>query len=191
MKRRLILSMMVCVMLVFNLAVSAAHAMAKSPWAFSAFYMADTAAAPTQDLMTQLETKILPELEKILLPDQIEQFQSKVANGSSFRKAFKSLMLKPEQKAQLKALLSSMVKKDAFASLTPEQKKRLFMKKKELLKPTSEEITGKINANLKEGLALPEGMIEKIDVVMKKKDSFIPNPEVILGKIETGLGGVP
>lgn len=175
MKRRL-LSLIVCVMLLLNLAIRPLHAQSLS-LVIPPLYLADAATSSPNDLITQLETKILPELEKILFPDQIEQFKTSVANGSSFRKAFKSLMLKPEQKTQLKSLLSSMTKKDAFASLTPEQKKQLFLKKKEMFMPTSEEITDKINADMKgKGTSLPDGIKEKIDVSLKKKDAFMANP---------------
>lgn len=175
--KRYLLSVIVGVMLLLNLAIHPANAQPYGFLAATPLYFADAVVAPTDDLIHQLETKILPEIEKILFPDQLEQFKTSVANGTSFRKAFKSLMLKPEQKTQLKSLFSSITKKDAFASLTPEQKKQLFLKKREMFMPTSEEITDKISAGMKDkGLSLPEAVKDKIDVELKKKDVLMSNP---------------
>ena len=124
----------------------------------------------TKDLITQLEAEVLPQLENILSPEQREAFKTSVANGTSFRKTFKSLTLTPDQKAQLKTLLKSLPKQDAFASLTPAQKKKLFMKNKELFIPNPDEITDKISAGMKEkeGLVpMLEGIEEKISAGIK------------------------
>jgi len=154
-------------------------------------YLADVAAQPEKDLLAQLETEVLPQIEKIFTPEQLEQFQTNIADGMTFRKAFKSLMLTPEQKTQLKTVLRSALKKDALASLTPEQKTKLFAKKKEMFKPTTEELTEKIETSLKEkGVELPAGVKEKIDAGLKRKDSFIPSPETIVEKIETGMSAI-
>ena len=96
------------------------------------------------DLKKQLEADILPQLESILTPEQRDQFQSEISEGSSLRQAFKSMLLTPDQKDKLADVFKSLPKKDIFAKLTPEQKKALFIKKKELFMPTSEEISEKI-----------------------------------------------
>lgn len=190
--KRLLASIVICLMVVLSLTVaSAADAKPMAPLWMPSLSLADTPAPSGKDLLTQLETEILPQLETILTPEQCEQFKTDVAKGTSFRKVFKSLMLTPEQKTQLKTLLKSISIKDAFASLTPEQKKQLFMKKKELFKPTSGEITEKINASMKSrGASLPEGVQEKIDAGIRKKDAFIPTPEAITEKITAGMNAL-
>ena len=90
-----------------------------------------------------------------------------MGEGTAFRKAFKSLTLTPEQKTQLKAVFKDLPKKDAFASLTPEQKKELFLKKKQMFMPTPEEITEKINAGMKSKGLMPEKVSEKVKEKMK------------------------
>ena len=93
------------------------------------------------DTFEQVKTKILPQFENILTPQQRDELANAMAGEkASLRKAFKSINLTPEQKTQLGTVFKSLPKKDIFASLTPEQKKELFMKKKELFKPTPEEI---------------------------------------------------
>lgn len=92
-----------------------------------------------KELLEQLETDILPQLESILSPEQRQQFKTAVADGTSFRKTFKLLALTPDQKAKLGTLFKSLPKRDIFTSLTPEQKKQIFMKK-ELFMPTPEEL---------------------------------------------------
>ena len=103
---------------------------------------------PQVDLQKKLETDILPQLESILTPEQRDQFKSEISEGSSLRKAFKSMSLTPDQKDKLTDVFKSLPKKDIFATLTPEQKKALFMKKKELFMPTPEEISDKINQKM-------------------------------------------
>lgn len=160
------------------LLVGAANAMPSTPLhtplGISSLYLADTLPPSGKNWLAQLEEEILPRLENIFTVEQREQFKTNIANGISFRKAFKSLTLTPEQKTQLKTLLKSVTKKDALASLTPEQKKQLFTKKKEMFMPTSDEIADKINAGMKgKGISIPAGVKEKIDAVMKKKESFM------------------
>lgn len=130
------------------------------------------------DFIKKLEAEVLPQLESILTPEQRDQFKSAIADGTSFRKAFKSLTLTPDQKTQLGALLKSLPKKDAFASLTPAQKKQLFMKKKELFMPTPEELGEKISAGMKMGQ-------EKAGKFMSGESgsSFMPSPADIVAKI--------
>lgn len=187
--KRLLVPVVACLILVLTLNVTgAAYAQPTGLSWIPSLHLADTSTQLHQDLMTQLESEILPKLESIFTPDQREQFKMNVANGTSFRKAFKSLMLTPAQKTELKTLLKSVPKKDALASLTPEQKKQLFLKKKEMFMPTSEAITDKINTGMKsKGVSLPEGVKEKIDAAMKKKDAFMPTAESITEKINAGM----
>ncbi len=134
-----------------------------------------TATETVKDLLTQLETEVLPKLETILTPEQREQFSNFVSEGGTFRKAFKSLTLTPEQKTQLKEVFSGLPKKDAFASLTPEQKKQLFMKKKEFFKPTPEDIADKISQGMKmKGGTMPEGISEQINAKLQSFQKFLP-----------------
>lgn len=173
--KRLLVPFVVCAIFVFNLiVVDAVNATPISSLGLPSLYIADTSPMASPDWIAQLEKEILPKLETIFTSEQLEQFKQDITNGVSFRKAFKSMTLTPEQKTQLKTLLKSVSKKDALASLTPEQKKQLFMKKKEMFKPTSDEIMDKIKTGLdSKGVALPEGVKEKIDAVMKKKEAFM------------------
>lgn len=177
--KRLLVLMIVCVMIALSLTVAgAANAIPNTPLGLSSLYLADTPAPSNPSWIAQLEEEILPQLETIFTPEQREQFKTNMANGTSFRKAFKSLTLTPEQKTQLKTLLKSVTKKDALASLTPEQKKQIFMKKKEMFMPTSDEIADKINTGMKgKGETMPEAVKEKIEAAMKKKESFMSTPE--------------
>jgi hypothetical protein len=86
--------------------------------------------ADVSDPFTELKSKIVPELEKILTPEQKVKFEDAVSNGTSLKKAFKSITLTPEQKSQVGTMLKT-VPKDYFATLSPTQKRELFMKKKE------------------------------------------------------------
>jgi hypothetical protein len=138
-------------------------------------YLAETP-SPVQDIITKLETEILPQIETILTPEQREALQIDVSEGgASFRKALKSLSVTPEQKTQLKALIKSLPKEDAFATLTPEERKQFFMKKKEYFMPTAEEISEKISSKMK--LAKDKGGF------MAKDSSFMPTAEEISEKI--------
>ncbi|MGG6297546.1 hypothetical protein ACQ4M4_24395 [Leptolyngbya sp. AN02str] len=157
----------------------------------TSLYLAEVPSPSGKDWMMQLETEILPQIEQIFNPEQREQFQANMADGMSFRKAFKSLTLTPEQKTQIKTVLQSVTKKDALASLTPEQKKQLFIKKKEMFMPTAEEVTEKIEASLKDkGVELPAGVKEKIGTGLKMKDSFMPTSKAITEKIEAGMNAL-
>jgi len=169
--KRLLVGFVISAMVMLNLMIS-------SPANAQMFADASSTTATTtemvKDILTQLETEILPKLENILSPDQRDQFSKYVGEGGSFRKAFKSLALTPEQKTQIKSLLSSLPKKDAFASLTPEQKKKLFMKKKEFFKPTPEEISEKISEGMKlKGGAIPEGISEQINAKLQGIKQFV------------------
>jgi len=194
--KRLILSILAWVV-VFGLNAGAiAHAaswptVSWSTMRLSPVYLADASTPSGQEWMAQLEKEILPQIEQIFNPEQREQFRANMAEGTSFRKAFKSLMLTPEQKMQIKTVLKSVSKKDALASLTPDQKKQLFLKKKEMFMPTAEEITERIETSFKDkGLELPAEVKEKIDAGLKMKDNFIPSAEAITEKIEAGMSAL-
>ena len=156
--KRLLISICACALVALNLLIGSAAqaqplaAIVPSPW-----LIADAMEMPA-DFMKHLQDEFLPQIENILYPEQREQFKQAIADGTSFRKAFKSLTLSPEQKAELGTLLKSLPKKDIFASLTPDQKKQLFMKKREMFMPTAEEISERISDKLK--MVKPE--LEKI-----------------------------
>lgn len=185
--RRLWITIFACAMVVLNLVIaSAAQAQAIAAFSLPTLQLAD--ASETQEWLAQLETEVLPKLESILFPDQRERFKAAIAEGASFRKAFKSVTLNPEQKSQIKELLKSIPSTDAFASLTPDQKRQLFMKKKESFVPSSEEISDKVHSGMKmKGNYLPEGVSEKINAKRKGQDSFIPSPEDISKKISDSM----
>ncbi len=88
------------------------------------------APAATADPFAELKAKVVPELESILTPEQRTQLDDAIANGTSLKKAFKSIALTPEQKGKVGMMMKS-VPKDFFTSLTPEQKRELFMQKKD------------------------------------------------------------
>ena len=143
MKRRLV-SLFACLIVLLNLVV-AGTAQAQPVTAISLPSLQGV--EPTeqqQELLKQLETDVLPQVESILSPEQRERFKTAISDGTSFRKAFKSLSLTSEQKAELGKLFKSLPKKDIFASLTPAQKQQLFMSKKEIFIPTPAEISEKI-----------------------------------------------
>lgn len=135
-----------------------------------------TVSQPTSEatnLLKQLETEILPQIESVLTPEQQAEFAAKVASGTSFRKAFKAVTLTPAQKSKLSTVFKSIPKKDIFATLTPAQKKQLFLKNKQLFIPSSEEIGAKITAGMKMAkdksplAPSAESIIEKINAKMK------------------------
>lgn len=182
--KRLLIALVACAMLLLNpLFVGSAAAIVPHP-----VLLADAATEGAVDWIKKLEAEVLPQLENILTPEQRDQFKTAVGEGTSFRKAFKTLTLTPDQKTQLKGLLQSLPKKDAFAALTPDQKKQLFMKKKDFFKPTPEEISDKISTGMKmKGESMPEAIKDKLSGVMKNKEGFIPTPEEIGEKISAGM----
>lgn len=125
------------------------------------------------NLLKQLETEILPQIESVLTPEQQEDFAAKIAAGTSFRKAFKAITLTPAQKTKLSTVFKAIPKKDIFATLTPAQKKQLFLKNKQLFIPSSAEIGAKITAGMqmakdKSPLApSAESIVEKVTAKMK------------------------
>lgn len=176
--KRLLISVCACAIFLANFVIAnVAQASPLSAFSLPELPIAEVTEQPL-DLIKKLEAEVLPEIEKIFSPEQLEKFRTSVAEGTSFRKAFKSLTLTPEQKTQLGSLLKSLPKKDAFASLTPDQKKQLFLKKKEMFKPTPEEIGEKISAGMK--LAQEKG---GSFAVGKEKSAFIPSPADIVAKI--------
>jgi hypothetical protein len=158
----------------------------------------------------ELETEIIPQIEGLLRPEQLEEFKLQIEDGKSFRKAFKALTLTPEQKNSLAELIKSLPKSDAFASLTPEQKRAYFLNHKTLFVPTPEEIaeriktgmkakggtmpsideiTEKIKANMsaKEGAPSAEEIAEKINLGMQKKEMYMPKLQAIGEQITAKL----
>jgi Spy/CpxP family protein refolding chaperone len=169
MMKRLSVSIFACVMVLLNLVV-AGVAQAQPLTAISLPGLQNFVPTEQQkELLTQLEAEVLPQIDTILSPAQQEQFKTAIADGTSFRKAFKSLALTSDQKAKLGALLKTLPKKDIFASLTPEQKKQFFTKKKEMFMPTPEEIGEKIS--------------EKMKLAKDKAGSLMPSPETISDKV--------
>ena len=154
----------------------------------------------------QLETEIIPQIEGLLRPDQLEAFKTQIEEGKSFRKAFKSLTLAPEQKQSLAGLLKTLPASDSFSTLTPDQKRAYFLSHKTLFKPTPTEIadriktgadakgggmpsleaiTEKIKAGMgaKGGAPSAEEITEKINMGMKQKELYMPKLEAIGEKI--------
>jgi hypothetical protein len=169
MMKRLFVSIVACFMVLLSL-TAAGGAQAQPLSAISLPGLQNFVPTEQQkELLTQLEAEVLPQIDTILSPEQQEQFKTAIADGTSFRKAFKSLALTSDQKAKLGALLKTLPKKDIFASLTPEQKKQFFTKKKEMFMPTPEEIGDKIS--------------EKMKLAKDKAGTFTSTPEDISDKI--------
>jgi hypothetical protein len=100
-----------------------------------------TAVETGVDAIEQLKTTILPQIQNILTPEQQKQLETAVVSDKgSIRKAFKSLMLTPDQKTKLATVFKSLPKKEIFTSMTPAQKRQFFMTKKEIFLPTPEEV---------------------------------------------------
>jgi hypothetical protein len=122
-----------------------------------------------QTLFDKLD-EVLPQIGHVLTTEQQEKLTNTVAAGGSFRKAFKSLALSPDQKMQLGEIFRTVPGKGLLATLTPEQKKQLFMKKRELFAPSSAEIKDKIDSKLKaKGSFMPAGISEKIGQKLDQK----------------------
>ncbi|UBF27619.1 hypothetical protein K9N68_06780 [Kovacikia minuta CCNUW1] len=169
MMKRLLVSIFAC-MVVLLVCVSGAAAQAQSLPAISFPGLQDFVPTEEQkEILSQLEAQVLPQIDEILTPEQRDQFKTSIAEGTTFRKAFKSLALTPDQKSKLGALLKTLPKKDIFASLTPEQKKQFFTKKKEMFMPTPEEISDKIS--------------EKMKLAKDKAGAFMPDAAAIGEKI--------
>ncbi|GAP95246.1 hypothetical protein [Leptolyngbya sp. NIES-2104] len=121
--KRILVSVLACVMMGLSFAVAPlAHAIP--------LFAAVEAPPTTTDPLAELKAKIVPQLEAILTPEQRTQLEDAIANGTSVKKAFKSIALTPEQKGKVGMMMKS-VPKDYFTSLTPAQKRELFMQKKD------------------------------------------------------------
>jgi hypothetical protein len=114
-------------------------------------------------------------------------FESNILEGESFRKTFRSLMLTPEQKREIKSVINTIPRRDAFAALSPMEKKELFLKKKEVFMPSSEEIIDKIESNIPEGVEVPEAVKDKIKTGVEMRDKYMPSSEEIMDKIKAGM----
>lgn len=137
--KRLLVSIFACLIVLLNLVV-ASTAQAQSLTAASPSATVEQSKA-REEVTEKLKTQLLPELESILTPEQRDALESAVVEEKmSLRKAFKSMALSSDQKTKLAAVFKSLPKKDFLNSLTPEQKKEFFMKKKEMFIPTAEEI---------------------------------------------------
>ncbi len=144
--KRLLVTIVACLMILVSFAVVDTAQAQSLMGAVSGSATVDE----TADLMEQLKTQFLPQIENILTPEQITQLETAVVEDkTSLRKAFKSITLTPPQKAKLAAVFKSLPAKDFLTSLTPEQKKKFFMKKKEIFMPTPGEIAAKISAKMK------------------------------------------
>ncbi len=131
--KRFMISVFVCAVFLFNLVVaSPVQARPLIALSFPGFQKLELT-EQQKGLLEKLEKEVLPQIESVLTPEQREQFKTSVAEGTSLRKAFKSLVLTPAQKAKLGTLFKSLPTKDAFVTLTPEQKKQLFLKKRSCL----------------------------------------------------------
>ena len=136
--KRLLVSIFACLIVLLNLVV-ADTTQAQSLTASPPSATVDTKAR--QEVMEKLKSEFIPQLESVLTPEQRDELESAVVEEEmSLRKAFKSMALSSDQKIKLAAVFKSLPKKDFLNSLTPEQKKQFFMKKKEMFIPTADEI---------------------------------------------------
>ncbi|MBA3923336.1 MAG: hypothetical protein H0X31_17240, partial [Nostocaceae cyanobacterium] len=115
MMKKTLVSIFACAIVLLNLVV-AGVAQAQPLMSISLPVQTAKPSAQPKELLEQLETDILPQIKSVLSPEQSEKFETAIADGTSFRKAFKSLSLNPAQKAELATLFKSLPKKDIFAS---------------------------------------------------------------------------
>jgi len=158
---------------------------AVSPLGFSLFSSSES--VDDTSAFKLLKSEVMPRLSEILTPRQQELFRDSIADGESFRKTFRSLMLTPDQKREIKSVINTIPRKDAFAALTPVEKKELFLKKKEVFMPSSEEIIEKIEAKQPEGVGVSDEIKDKIKKGVEMRDTFMPTSEEIMDKIKTGM----
>lgn len=138
--QRLLILLFACLIVLLN-PVAAGTAQAQTSTAVSPPSPSLELTKEQAELFEQQKTQLLSQLESILTPEQYNQLETAMAEGkTSLRKAFKSAMLTPNQKSKLATVFKSLPQKDFFTSLTPEQKKQLFLKKKDLFIPTADEI---------------------------------------------------
>lgn len=184
---RMLISVIVCTVLAIVVAINPVEAKGIPIPGFQDIDLT----ADQQVLMEKLESEYIPKIEAILFPEQREKFEKAIEDGFSLRKAFKSMALTSEQKTELSATMKALPTNSLFAALTPEQKKEVFMKKKELFMPTPEEIVEKIEAGMKTkekfasdspgaDMAPTAAEIgEKIKLGLEKKKEFMPSLEEI------------
>jgi Spy/CpxP family protein refolding chaperone len=194
---RKFLAVVLCTLVSLTLVAGAATA---GPLPFSLPFFKDIDLTADQAaLIEELESKYVPEIESILFPEQREKFEQAIQEGLSLRKAFKSMALTSKQKEDLAATMKTVPKGELFAALTPEQKKEVFMNKKELFMPTPEEIVEKIKAGMEskatfspdapgsEMIPTPEEIGEKIKLGLDKKKEFMPSLDEIKEKISAKM----
>lgn len=190
---RKLMSVMVGAVLTLTVMVQPAAAV---PFPFSLPWFQDIDLTEDQQvLMQQLQDKYVPEIEAILYPEQRERFEEAIQDGYSMRRAFREMYLSPEQKTDLASVVKQIPKSSIFASLSPDQKKEIFMKKKEMFMPTAEEIQEKIKAGMEakknfspdapgsEFAPTAEEIGEKIKAGFEKRKAFMPSVEDIKDKI--------
>ena len=195
---RKFLAVVLCTLVALTLVVSPASAKPFSLPFFNDIDLTDGQEA----LMEALQSKYVPEIESILFPDQREKFEQAIQDGYSLRKAFKTMALTAEQKTELAAAMKAVPMGDLFASLTPEQKKEVFMNKKEMFMPTPDEIVEKIKAGIKSKEALSpdapgaemtltaDEIAEKVKLGFEKKKEFMPSMEEIKEKIAAKMAAM-
>lgn len=194
---RKLLAITLCTLIALSLTARSASA---SPLPFSIPFFNDMELTIGQEaLIEELKSKYVPEIESILFPEQREKFEQAIQDGLSLRKAFKSMALTLEQKAELAATMKTVPKGELFASLTPEQKKEVFMNKKEMFMPTPDEIAEKIKVGMKsketfapdspgsEMAPTPEEVAERVKLSLEKKQEFMPSIEEIKEKISAKM----
>ncbi|MGC1308721.1 MAG: hypothetical protein WA885_15960 [Phormidesmis sp.] len=189
--KRILISIATClVIFIASLTIaSEAYASGFSPANVRSAYFTTAATAGMPEVLKKIKSDVVPQLTEILTPQQLEMFESGISSGSSFRKTFKSLMLTSEQKHEIKAVLATVPRRDAFAALTPMEKKELFLKKKEAFMPSSEEIIDRINTGKGEGGTVSKEVQDKIEQGIKARDTYMPSSESIVDKIKAGVKG--
>lgn len=149
--KRLLVSICLCVMVFLSLIPSrsaqAQPLQVRQPLiAISFFGLGGKTITPDDEdaIYNKLKNDFFPAVEKVLTPEQRTLFKTALEEKGSIRSAFKKVPLTSVQKGQLSVIFKSMPKDQILADLSPTQRKQLFLKKKELFKPTLEEITEKI-----------------------------------------------
>ncbi|MGB3308950.1 MAG: hypothetical protein WA939_10025 [Nodosilinea sp.] len=194
---RKLLTVVFCLLVSLNLVVSPASA---KPFPFSLPFFDNIDVTSEQAILIEdLQSKYVPKIENILFPEQREKFEQAIQDGYSLRKAFRRMALTLEQKGELASIIKSVPKGQLFAALTPEQKKEVFMNKKEMFMPTPEEIAEKIKLGMEskatfapdavdsEMTSTPEEIAEKIKLGFEKKKAFMPSMEEIKEKISAKM----
>lgn len=197
---RKLLAVVLCTLIALFMAIKPAIA---GPLPFSIPFFKDIDLTSEQEsLIEELKSKYVPEIESVLFPEQREKFEQAIQDGLSLRKAFKSMALTPQQKTELAATMKTVPKGALFAALTPEQKKEVFMNKKEMFMPTPDEIAERIKAGMESKAAFapdapgaemaptPEEIAEKVKLGLEKKKAFMPSFEEIKEKISAQMEAI-